>query len=150
VLRTAQQVAPANLDTVVYTRLATLPHFNPDDDHEPWPSAVAELRAAVRNADALLLCTPEYAGDMHGSLKNLPDEPSAGLDAAETEQVAAHLRQLRDEGVSLLVVDHELDFITGLCDRVAVFELGHLVAVGPAETTFADQRVVDTYLGVAD
>jgi len=78
------------------------------------------------------------------------DEPSAGLDDAETAQLARYLRDLRDEGVSLFVIDHKLDFITGLCDRVAVFELGHLVAVGDATTVFQDQRVVDAYLGVAE
>ena len=43
--------------------------------------------------------------------------------------------------MSLLVIDHKLDFITGLCDRVAVLELGRLVAVGDAATVFEDQRV---------
>jgi ABC-type branched-subunit amino acid transport system ATPase component len=80
----------------------------------------------------------------------LLDEPSAGLDVTETDALADHLRQLRQEGVSLLVIDHKLDFITGLCDRVAVLELGRLVAVGDAATVFEDQRVVDAYLGVAD
>jgi ABC-type branched-subunit amino acid transport system ATPase component len=78
----------------------------------------------------------------------LLDEPSAGLDATETEQLAGHLRALQAEGVSMLLVDHKLDFITELCDRVAVLELGQLVAVGPAATVFEDQRVVDAYLGV--
>jgi ABC-type branched-subunit amino acid transport system ATPase component/ABC-type branched-subunit amino acid transport system permease subunit len=80
----------------------------------------------------------------------LLDEPSAGLDVSETDQLSRYLHDLRDEGVSLLVIDHKLDFITGLCDRVAVLELGHLVAVGDAATVFEDQRVVDAYLGVAD
>jgi ABC-type branched-subunit amino acid transport system ATPase component/ABC-type branched-subunit amino acid transport system permease subunit len=80
----------------------------------------------------------------------LLDEPSAGLDASETEQLTGYLRALRDEGVSLLVIDHKLDFITGMCDRVAVLELGHLVAVGDAATVFEDRRVVDAYLGVAE
>lgn len=80
----------------------------------------------------------------------LLDEPSAGLDAAETEELAGYIKALRDEGVSILVIDHKLDFITDLCDRVAVLELGHLVAVGDAATVFEDQRVVDAYLGVAD
>lgn len=80
----------------------------------------------------------------------LLDEPSAGLDASETEVLAQHLHELRREGVSLLVIDHKLDFITGLCDRVAVLELGRLVAVGDAATVFEDQRVVDAYLGVAE
>jgi ABC-type branched-subunit amino acid transport system ATPase component len=78
----------------------------------------------------------------------LLDEPSAGLDGSETEQLLAHLRRLQREGVSMLLVDHKLDFITALCDRVAVLELGRLVAVGPAATVFEDQRVVDAYLGV--
>jgi ABC-type branched-subunit amino acid transport system ATPase component/ABC-type branched-subunit amino acid transport system permease subunit len=78
----------------------------------------------------------------------LLDEPSAGLDSAETEQLVAHLRRLQREHVSLLLVDHKLDFITSLCDRVAVLELGRLVAVGPAATVFEDHRVVDAYLGV--
>jgi branched-chain amino acid transport system ATP-binding protein len=78
----------------------------------------------------------------------LLDEPSAGLDASETEQLAAHLRRMQVDGVSILLVDHKLDFITSLCDRVAILELGHLVTVGPAATVFQDQRVVDAYLGV--
>jgi ABC-type branched-subunit amino acid transport system ATPase component/ABC-type branched-subunit amino acid transport system permease subunit len=78
----------------------------------------------------------------------LLDEPSAGLDATETDQLAHHLQALQGEGVSMLLVDHKLDFITALCDRVAVLELGQLVAVGPAATVFEDQRVVDAYLGV--
>jgi ABC-type branched-subunit amino acid transport system ATPase component/ABC-type branched-subunit amino acid transport system permease subunit len=78
----------------------------------------------------------------------LLDEPSAGLDSSETDQLAAHLRGLQRAGVSILLVDHKLDFITSLCDRVAVLELGRLVAVGPSATVFEDQRVVDAYLGV--
>ncbi len=78
----------------------------------------------------------------------LLDEPSAGLDASETDQLVEHLRRLQGEGVSMLLVDHKLDFITSLCDRVAVLELGRLVAVGPSATVFEDQRVVDAYLGV--
>ncbi len=80
----------------------------------------------------------------------LLDEPSAGLDNAETERLAGYLMDLRDEGVSLLVIDHKLDFITQLCERVAVLEQGHLVAVGDADTVFEDPRVIDAYLGVAE
>ena len=80
----------------------------------------------------------------------LLDEPSAGLDAAETDQLAGYIKDLRDEGVSILVIDHKLDFITSLCERVAVLEQGRLVAVGAADTVFEDQRVVDAYLGVAE
>ena len=79
------------------------------------------------------------------------DEPSAGLDDVGNRDSSRDTSvDLRDEGVSLFVIDHKLDFITGLCDRIAVFELGHVVAVGDAATVFEDQRVVDAYLGVAE
>ena len=73
VLRTAQVVAPGELTTVLYDGLGTLPHFNPDDDHDPLPAAVAVLRAHIGAADALLFSTPEYAGALPGSFKNLLD-----------------------------------------------------------------------------
>ena len=72
-LRTAQRVAPVGVAATVYEGLATLPHFNPDDDVEPLPQAVAELRTAIRDADALCFSTPEYAGALPGSFKNLLD-----------------------------------------------------------------------------
>lgn len=78
------------------------------------------------------------------------DEPSAGLNAAETEVLAGHLRRLRQDGISLLVIDHKIDFITTLVDRVIVFELGNLVAEGDPRTIWQDHRVQNAYLGVAD
>jgi chromate reductase len=73
VLRTARRLAPPGIEAVSYDGMATLPHFNPDDDTEPLHPAVAELRAAIGRADALLFCTPEYAGALPGSFKNLLD-----------------------------------------------------------------------------
>jgi NAD(P)H-dependent FMN reductase len=73
VLRTASLLAPGGVTTTLYRGMADLPHFNPDEDREGEPvhAAVAELRAQVARADALLLCTPEYAGALPGALKNL-------------------------------------------------------------------------------
>jgi ABC-type branched-subunit amino acid transport system ATPase component len=79
----------------------------------------------------------------------LLDEPSAGLNDAETELLANHLRSLRHEGVSLLVVDHKIDFISSLCDRVIVLELGRLVAEGDPHGIWEDERVQNAYLGVS-
>jgi chromate reductase, NAD(P)H dehydrogenase (quinone) len=72
-LRTAAAVAPDGVQTELYQGMSSLPHFNPDDDAEsaaPHP-AVAELRHAIAGADAILICTPEYAGALPGALKNL-------------------------------------------------------------------------------
>ena len=73
VLKTAEQVAPTGVATTRYRGMGTLPHFNPDDDREgePVDPAVEQLRAEIAAADALLICTPEYAGALPGALKNL-------------------------------------------------------------------------------
>ena len=72
-LRTARAVAPDGITAVLYEDMAALPHFNPDDDAEGAEvhPAVAELRAQIAAADALLFSTPEYAGALPGSFKNL-------------------------------------------------------------------------------
>ncbi|HEX6452351.1 MAG TPA: NADPH-dependent FMN reductase [Trebonia sp.] len=70
-LRTARLVAPPWVTAILYAGLARLPHFNPDDDRPPLHPEVAALRAAVRAADAILFCTPEYAGALPGALKNM-------------------------------------------------------------------------------
>lgn len=73
VLQTARDLAPEGVAAGLYTGLAALPHFSPDDDNEPLHPAVADLRARIVAADALLFCTPEYAGALPGSFKNLLD-----------------------------------------------------------------------------
>lgn len=72
-LKTAREVAPAGVTTVLHDRLAELPAFNPDDDHDPLHPAVADLRREIAAADAVLICTPEYAGALPGAFKNLLD-----------------------------------------------------------------------------
>ena len=78
----------------------------------------------------------------------LLDEPSAGLNDAETEHLAGLLAEVRAAGTALVVVDHKIDFIDALCDRILVLEQGREVAVGPPDEVWADQRVMDAYLGV--
>ncbi|WP_436492084.1 NADPH-dependent FMN reductase [Actinokineospora sp. HUAS TT18] len=69
----ATAAAVATVPTTHYTGLADLPHFNPDDDTEPVHPAVSALRTALGAADGILFCTPEYAGALPGSFKNLLD-----------------------------------------------------------------------------
>jgi len=73
VIATAAEMMPEGGRAVVYAQLAALPHFNPDDDREPLPDPVADLRRQLENADAALFSTPEYAGSLPGSFKNLLD-----------------------------------------------------------------------------
>jgi NAD(P)H-dependent FMN reductase len=93
-LRTAQRVAPDGVTTVLYHGLAALPAFNPDDDHDPLDPVVTDLRQHIAEADAVLICTPEYAGALPGAFKNLLDwcvggpemygKPTAWINVAAT------------------------------------------------------------------
>lgn len=84
VLRTALEVR-GDVDATLYEGLAELPHFNPDDDPDggPVPPSVASVRAALRAADGVLICTPEYAGALPGALKNLLEWTVGGGDTYE-------------------------------------------------------------------
>lgn len=77
---TAPLCAPLGVEVSVFDDCAVLPHFNPDEDHEPLPAPVAGLRKAIADADAVLFCTPEYAGTLPGSLKNLLDWTVGGTE----------------------------------------------------------------------
>ena len=66
-------LAPENMTCTVYDRLADLPPFSPDRDGDDPPVPVKHLRASLRAADGVLICTPEYAYGMPGSLKNALD-----------------------------------------------------------------------------
>jgi NAD(P)H-dependent FMN reductase len=72
-LKAAMLLKPAGMQIEFYNGLATLPHFNPDDDVAPLPPAVVDWRAKVAAADGLLISSPEYARGIPGSLKNALD-----------------------------------------------------------------------------
>lgn len=80
--RTAVACAPRGIEVAMSADCAGLPHFNPDDDRYPLPDAVSELRTAVAAADGVLFCTPEYAGTLPGSMKNLLDWTVGGTEIA--------------------------------------------------------------------
>jgi chromate reductase len=98
--RTAELCPPAGVAVECYLDLAALRHFNPDGDHDPLPSDVAALRSAIASADAVLFCTPEYAGTLPGSLKNLLDWTVGGteLTAKPVAWVKAASDPRRGEG----------------------------------------------------
>jgi NAD(P)H-dependent FMN reductase len=72
-LRALAKLAPDGVEVEVYDRLGEVPIFSPDLDGEVAPPAVADFRARLRAADAVVLCTPEYAFGMPGLLKNALD-----------------------------------------------------------------------------
>ena len=77
----------------------------------------------------------------------LLDEPAAGLRHAEKAELAALLRRLRDEGMSILLVEHDMEFVMGLVDRLVVMDFGIKLAEGSAEQIRRDPAVIEAYLG---
>jgi branched-chain amino acid transport system ATP-binding protein len=77
------------------------------------------------------------------------DEPAAGLNHVESAALAALLARVRDAGVTLMVIDHDMAFLLPLCDRLLVLDAGALIAQGPPEAVRRDARVAAVYLGGA-
>jgi branched-chain amino acid transport system permease protein len=75
------------------------------------------------------------------------DEPAAGLDARESEELGRTLRELADSGQSTLLIDHDMGLVLSICDRVVVLEFGQVIADGPPESVRRDERVIAAYLG---
>jgi chromate reductase, NAD(P)H dehydrogenase (quinone) len=73
VLRAAARLAPSNVSIVMFDGIADLPFFNPDLDGEQVPAPVGVLRAAIGNADGILISSPEYARGVSGVMKNALD-----------------------------------------------------------------------------
>jgi branched-chain amino acid transport system ATP-binding protein len=75
------------------------------------------------------------------------DEPAAGLNPRETAELSAFLKSVAWDGLTLLVVEHDMSFVNDLCDRTVVLNFGQLIYDGPTEGVHDDQQVREAYLG---
>ena len=75
------------------------------------------------------------------------DEPMAGVNPALKQSLLGHVKSLRDEGRTVLFVEHDMDMVRDISDWVIVMAQGKIVAEGTPAAVMADQRVIDAYLG---
>jgi branched-chain amino acid transport system ATP-binding protein len=110
----------------------------------------------------LLSMKDEYAGSLSGGQRKLLemaralmsdpqmimlDEPMAGVNPALTQSLLGHIMGLRDDGMTVLFVEHDMHMVRHISDWVVVMAEGRIVAEGPANTVMSKQAVIDAYLG---
>jgi branched-chain amino acid transport system ATP-binding protein len=80
----------------------------------------------------------------------LLDEPAAGLNSAETKTLAAYLRRQRGQGKSMVLVEHDMETVMAVADRIMVLNFGEKIGEGSAEAIQSDPEVIKAYLGEDD
>ena len=80
----------------------------------------------------------------------LLDEPAAGFNPAEKQELASLIRRIRDEGYTVLLIEHDMSLVMSVCDRINVLDFGKHIAEGTPEEVRNDERVIAAYLGTAD
>lgn len=124
--------------------------------------AVEEKAKELLARFKLLEKKDDYAGSLSGGQRKLLemaralmsdpkmimlDEPMAGVNPALTQSLLGHIQSLRDEGMTVLFVEHDMHVVRHISDWVVVMAEGRVVAEGPADTVMSNQAVIDAYLG---
>ena len=125
-------------------------------------SEVTQKADALLERFMLLKKRGDFAGELSGGQRKLLemaralmadpelvmlDEPMAGVNPALKQSLLGHVKSLRDEGRTVLFVEHDMDMVRDISDWVIVMAQGKVIAEGPPLSVMGDQRVIDAYLG---
>ncbi|MDR1412492.1 MAG: ABC transporter ATP-binding protein [Actinomycetes bacterium] len=125
-------------------------------DIDRWADSLAgDLPAGTRRIVELVRAVSAGSVDVLTSRKQgsrgpqllLLDEPAAGLNPSETAALGAHVRRVRQMGITVLLVEHDLGLVMSLCDEVVVLDHGRKIAEGPARLVQRDEAVIAAYVG---
>ena len=170
-VRTFQQTRELETVTVADNMLLAAPEH---PGERAWhavgrTSTSAQREAAARERAMELLevfdiagMVEEYAGNLSGGQRKLLelarslmldpkllmlDEPFAGVNPSLTNEIVGHIEALNDDGMTLLIIEHELETLTDLVDRLIVLADGEVLATGPPAEIMDNEEVIDAYLG---
>ncbi len=117
---------------------ALLERFKLDGKREDFAGSLSGGQRKLLEMARALMVDPELI---------MLDEPMAGVNPALKQSLLGHVKSLRDEGRTVLFVEHDMDMVRDISDWVVVMASGRVVAQGPPLTVMADQAVIDAYLG---
>ncbi|MEU4224431.1 ABC transporter ATP-binding protein [Nonomuraea sp. NPDC026600] len=128
----------AQEDAITEQAEELLARFKLDAKREDFAGSLSGGQRKLLEMARALMVKPELV---------MLDEPMAGVNPALTQSLLGHVKDLRDQGMTVLFVEHDMDMVRDISDWVIVMAQGAIIAEGPPDTIMSDARVIDAYLG---